>query len=482
MKYLIYIASFVSLTFTSACKKLIEIDGPKTSLSTLDIYSSDATAIGTITSLYANMASGLLNATSEFTSLSCIAGLSADELTLFSRANNFTLSSFYQNNLTNNNLGYWKDTYSRLYLVNAAIEGLTSSEGLTPAVKQHLLGEAKFMRAFYYFYLVNLYGDVPLVISTEYTSNDLIPKSSRLQIYDQIIIDLRYAEGLLSDQYLKADAVTAYPIGAEERVRPTKAAAMALMSRTFLFRGEWSNAERQATLVIDNKVNYKLESLDRVFLKNNMEAIWQLQPINRGVNTRDAGLFLLPVSGPSASYPVYISESLIDAFELSDQRRNAWLRSITANGVVYFYPYKYKVPQTNVTNTPITEYSTVMRLAEQYLIRAEARAHQGNISGAISDLDEIRKRAGLSLVGQINPDINQMDLLELILKEKQLEFFTEWGHRWLDIKRTNRIDALMTVITPKKGNLNGWKSYQQYYPIHIRELNTNPNLTPTPGY
>ncbi len=114
-----------------------------------------------------------------------------------------------------------------------------------------------------------------------------------------------------------------------------------------------------------------------------------------------------------------------------------------------------------------------------YLIRAEAKARQDNLSGAISDIDKVRDRAGLSLIGDTNPGMSKESLIELILNEKRLEFFAEWGHRWLDLKRTEKMDEVMTSITPKKGNPTGWKTYQQYYPISLGELLANPNLSPT---
>ena len=77
----------------------------------------------------------------------------------------------------------------------------------------------------------------------------------------------------------------------------------------------------------------------------------------------------------------------------------------------------------------------VMRLAEQFLIRAEARAMQGDLEGAIADLDMIRGRAGLPLIADINAGISKEELLTSILEQRKKELFTEWGHRWLDIKR-----------------------------------------------
>ncbi|HWW40355.1 RagB/SusD family nutrient uptake outer membrane protein [Pedobacter sp.] len=472
---------FVTITLNS-CKKLVEIDGPATSVSSKNVYNNDATAIGAVTSLYVNLSNGSRPIDSqELSGLSGIAGLSADELDYYSGAQSLLLSLYYQNALTSLNIyrGFWERSYQRLYVINEALEGLGASTGLTPAVKQHLLGEAYFMRAFYYFYLVNLYGDVPLVLSTDYTINALIRRSSKVLVYNQIVADLKAAQNLLSEGYLKSDGITTYPTGSEERVRPNQSAASALLARTYLFMKDFVNAEIQASLVLGNTAQFQLESLDKVFLKNNREAIWQLQPIIDGSNTQEATVFIIPDEGPSGSNPVYLSRELMEDFQPGDQRRNSWTESVNANGTLYYYAYKYKI---KAYATSITEYSTVMRLAELYLIRAESRAAQNKLDDAILDVDKIRVRAGLRLIHDTNPTISKDDLITLILNEKRIEFFTEWGHRWFDLKRTNTVDEIMTKVTPKKSNGGTWRSYQQYYPVGSYELQSNPNLTQTAGY
>lgn len=472
---------FFSMFFTS-CKKFVEVGGPKTSLSIKNVYNNNASAIGVLTSLYSNLSIRAINAPGELVSLSCIAGLSADELTLYPAANDGDLSAYYENKLTNLSSDYWKTTYKRIYVVNEALEALPLSTGLTPAVKKQLLGEARFMRAFYYFYLVNLYGDVPLVLTTDYSINALIAKSPKDQVYQQIISDLKEAQNLLSDQYLEADCITVYPRGAEERIRPTKWAAVALLARVYTYESEWANAEAEANLILANASQYSLVPLNQVFLKNNPEAIWQLQPISAGYNTADAYLFILPSTGPGPLNPVFLNDDLVNSFEPGDQRKSNWIGRVIANSTIYNFADKYKVTPSGAYNSPVSEYNTVMRLAEQVLIRAEARAHLNNLGGAIMDIDQIRGRAGLPLIAAVNPGINQLDLIAEVLRQRELEFFTEWGHRWLDLKRTGNIDAVMGIATPQKSNGGLWKSYQQLYPIPLDELNKNPNLTATPGY
>jgi len=117
-----------------------------------------------------------------------------------------------------------------------------------------------------------------------------------------------------------------------------------------------------------------------------------------------------------------------------------------------------------------------LRLAEQYLIRAEAMAQQNKIPEAAADLNVIRSRAGLPNTTAAT----QSAMLAAILQERKAELFTEWGHRWLDLKRTNTVDSVMSVVAPQKGGT--WQSIQKYYPIPQSELNADPNLVQTPGY
>lgn len=474
----------LSACILSSCRKLVEVDGPTTSVSSKNVYNNDATAIGAITSLYVNLSNGGSVNQTELSGLSGVAGVSADELNYYAGAGDQTLAVYYQNALSSLNVGndFWGTVYQRLYVVNAALEGLESSSRITPVVKQHLIGEAYFMRAFYYFYLVNLYGDVPLVLSTDYTVNAVIKRTPKSLVYGQIVTDLMVAQSLLGSGYLKGDGITEYSPGSEERVRPNKWAATAMLARTYFFMGRWTDAEAAATLVLSNHLSFQLESLENVFLKNNPEALWQLQPTKVGFNTQEAQWFVIPIEGPGASNPVYLSNDLLDDFETGDRRKDSWIGSVNANGTVYYYPYKYKVKRSSIADAPVTEYSTVIRLAELYLIRAESRAELGKLSDAISDVDQIRKRAGLSLIRDINPNINREDLVRLIQKEQRIELFTEWGHRWLDLKRTGKVDEVMAKVTPKKSNGGIWKSYQQYYPISSFELQSNPSLTQIVGY
>jgi starch-binding outer membrane protein, SusD/RagB family len=110
-------------------------------------------------------------------------------------------------------------------------------------------------------------------------------------------------------------------------------------------------------------------------------------------------------------------------------------------------------------------------------VRSEARAEQGNLAGAAADLNLIRARAGLGPTSAVT----EQDLLTALLHERQVELFTELGHRWLDLKRTGHVDSVMSVVTPLKGG-GAWQSYQQLYPVAPGDIQSNPALTQNSGY
>lgn len=457
------------------CKKLVEVDPPDTKITELNVYSSDATATAVLTGIYIKMSSSSLF-NNGLTSMPLLTGLSGDELVLYSGVSNDTYSAFYTNSLTSTNFGFpnpWTDSYNYIFTCNSAINGLSRSSELTPAVKSQLLGEAKFLRAFNYFYLVNLFGDVPLALSTDYTVTATLPRSSKDVVYQQIVTDLKEAQAILNENYVDNSLIKT----TSERVRPNKWAATALLARVYLYKGEYANAENAASEVISHNALYSLTGLNDVFQMNSTEAIWQLQPVDNGFNTRDARLFVIPSTGLSNDWPVYLSDQLLNKFESGDQRKTLWVNRFTDNtvtpAVTYYYSYKYKASEFG---QPVTEYAMVLRLAEQYLIRAEARAQQNKLSEAADDLYAIRQRAGLA---KIMPG-SQPETLDAILHERQTELFTEWGHRWLDLKRLNKANEVISTVTQLKGGT--WNTNWQLYPIPSDDLQKDRNLIQNPGY
>jgi hypothetical protein len=467
----------IPLFSINSCKKLIEVNPPIQSVTASDVYKVDATAAAVITGMYINMAMpGIFTGRS---SIAAATGLSADELaTVTPEADILTL--LYRNNLTLGDNGAWGSLYTYIFKVNAAIEGLTKSTTLTASVKSQLLGEAKFLRAFYYFHLVNLYGDVPLLTSTDIIANSSPRRTEKATVYAQIIQDLKEAEAGLAENYVTSDVSTP----TTERTRPNRYAAIALLARVYLYTSRWSEAEAAATTVISQAGMYSLEELDKVFLRNSNEAIWQLQPVALDIsNTYEGALYVLStnnaVTGPDPYIrPFYLNSDLVNSFEIGDKRKEKWIDSVSVNGITYPYANKYK---EFLPDAPKSEYLMVLRLSEQYVIRAEARLRQGKLAGvgsASQDLNSIRQRAGLADL----TTSNEQELFDAIIKERRAEFFTEWGNRWYDLKRSGKIDEVMLKVAPKKGGI--WLPYKALYPIPVYDIQHNPNLKghQNPGY
>src|SRR5258706_5552992 len=450
--YCFYIV-VVQLVFLCSCKKFVDVGTPKVKIGGDYVFTNDETATATVLGMFSKI-SETFSVASGTTSL--YGGLLADELRDYTSGTD--QQQFFQNSLSISNSAIeisWRDWYKYIYYSNAIIVRLNTSTSVSALLKSQLKGEALLTRSFCYFYLTNFWGDVPLITGTDYRINSLVSRTSKSQIYQQTISDLKEAESLLNDNYLNgSNSITT------ERVRPNKWAATALLARIYLYTNDWANAEQKATSIINNSSQYSLlANLNDVFKKNSMESIWQLLPVKSGFNTWEGNLFILTAAPNSVS----LRNELINSIETLDNRKNIWVGTFTSGTQAYYFPYKYKVK----TGASLSEYVTILRLAEQYLIRAEARAQQSNISGAQADLNTIRVRAGL-----LNTSANdKSSLLIAIGQERRIEFFAEWGQRWLDLKRTNQADV---VLAPLKAP--NWQSTDTLYPIPQSEILKNSNL------
>lgn len=467
MKYVFLII----LCFVLGCKKLIQVDPPITAMVSSSVFTNNLTAGAAVSGLLNQMALNNTPFGGGENGISALLGLSADDFELLPTTKEL-LNLTYLNALQSNMSLYpmfWNYLYNYIYQANAVIEGLEKPNHVSYMLRQQLIGEAKFIRALCHFYLVNIYGDVPLITTTDYRINAVVSRTPEDEIYKKIIADLIDAQSLLTVEYRT-------PLGGitVDRVRPNKAAVAALLSRVYLFIEEWAKAEEMATRIITNEFGqFSLSSdLSTTFTKASSEAIFQLEMNTLGFNTPDAALFLLNANGgPNNVLPFTLSNAFVSQFDSRDLRRKNWIDS---KGT-YFFPSKYKLHYT--PEIPANEYPVLFRLAEQYLIRAEARAKQNNLIGAISDLNVIKIRAGLPSI-EVTQDISQV--IKEIFKERQLELFTEYGHRWMDLKRSNLVDSVMTVATLAKGGT--WHPYSSLYPIPFAEIDQNPNLTQNIGY
>jgi hypothetical protein len=441
-----------------SCKKFTEIAPPKNAILGIDVFTDSLSSTAAILGIYTTLNSTALIGGNATTYL----GLSADELNKIG-ANNNALQ--LQNNLlsaTNDNTGaLWASAYQVIAQANACLTGLKTTTAITPVTITQYSAEAKFLRAFSYFYLVNLYGDVPLVITNDYQLESNDSRKPVATVYQQIVQDL-------------TDAQTALPVSyaSGQYVRATKWAAAALLARVYLYQQNWAGAETQATSVINNS-GTSLTGLSSVFVVGSSEAIWQVQQPTSQKNAGDFNIIY------NYGYGYYMTNSLLNAFETGDARKTAWIFSDNSSGSTLYYPYKYKADAYS-GNT--TEYTMMLRLAEQYLIRAEARARQNKIPTAVTDLNVIRNRAGLA---NLPSSLTRAQCIAATEQERRIELFAEWGHRWLDLKRTPSLTSTgKTRADDVLGALKGsnWQSTDQLYPIPYNDIKLNGKLTQNAGY
>ena len=376
---IIFLLSIILLS----CEDFVEVHAPNDKLVRDQVFDTDETAISAMNGIYNQLF--LADFSNGYTSsVTFLAGLSADNIQNINTTN-LSRMQFEQNEIlpnNENNLSLWSSAYNVIYMTNSFLEGIGNTLQVSEDVKNQLEGEARFIRAFTYFNLVNLYGDIPLILDTDYHQNELAARNPSSEVYDQIIDDLKTAVDLLGEEYRG------------ERTHANRFAAMALLARVYLYQEDWAKAEELSTEVIHENGTYEiLDDLNKVFLANSKEAIWQVSPIGGGgivTQTKEGSLFLID---PFFSFFAItkLDNRLVSKFNTNDERFTDWI-GYNASKDAYFAS-KYKI--WNSSSFPIEEYSMVLRFAEQYLIRAEARVQQGDSTGAIEDLNVIKARAGL---------------------------------------------------------------------------------------
>jgi hypothetical protein len=444
MKTLLFIIP-IMLGCLFSCKKLIEVSTPQNQLTTDKVFSDTTSATAALSNIYA-----LFDKTID-PNYNKYLGLYTDELNYpVAPSNDFATGNLVPSD--GNILNIWKNNYFAIYSCNDLITNLQSSN-LSAGYKTTTIAEAKFLRAYAYFYLVNSFNNIPLILLTDVNQNAAAKQVDSATVYKQIVADLTDAKSNLPETYIGG-----------EKVRANKWAAAAMLARVYLYQHDWQNSQLNASLVI-NSGDYSLTSSPSgVFAANSQEAILQFW-------TQYGYITDAPTLIPSSGTPQYpVTTALLNSFEPGDLRKTDWLNSTTVNGNTLYYPFKY---HNRATNTSSPEYLMALRLSEQYLIRAEAEANLGNLSGAIADINVIRTRAGLNSLA-MPTDLNAT--MNAILQEYRIEFFAEWGHRFIDLKRTGKLNAVMSKYK------STWTTKSQVLPIPQNEITYDSNLAQNPGY
>jgi starch-binding outer membrane protein, SusD/RagB family len=463
------------ILYITSCRKFVVADPPVTAISSATAFSDNAGAIATMTSIYIDLKANPIFIAG-VRSIGLLTGMESDELINF----NSEYTGYFTNSLDNANsslsYGIWQQIYAKVHTANLVIENLEKSVSISSAVKQQMIGEAKFMRAFLHFYLVNLFGKVPVITTSDYRINKVIARSDTNSVYRQIVADLKDAQSSLPDEI-----VDGYGVAVNTRYRPNRWAATALLSRVYLYQKDWVNAEAESMKFANNSRYYLDTDLINIFTGPSNEVIWQLQAVLQYFSAADGSAYIL-LKDPNLCA---ISPQLASAFEPGDARYSSWVGKYSSNAVDYYYPFKYRVSSDN--DYLYLENTTVLRVAEQLLISAEAKIQQGKIEEGIADMNKLRQRSRLIPTSDVpNPlpdlllNLSKEDALKAVMHERQVELFTEWGHRWFDLKRTGEINSVMTSVAPSKNT--EWHPYQAWWPVPNSEILLNGNLDQNEGY
>jgi starch-binding outer membrane protein, SusD/RagB family len=359
---------------------------------------------------------------------------------------------------------FWEDVYLGIGRANVLIEKVPSVAGLTDEEKNEIIGEAHFLRALHYHNLVKQYGGVPLrttpVTNIQEASN--VTRATVAEVYTQILADLTQAEALMTvDRETRAGS-----IGGVRALRARVLLYQASPGPTGLNTGRWDLADAAATAMLGMPGYALAATYPELFSPtggNTAEDIFRVRFTDQDANSIG---YYFTIKGLGGRYELAPTSNIRNGYEPGDARRT-WSIKVDPNRATRFYISKFPTVAG-------TEHPHVIRLAEVYLIRAEARAMQGNLAGAVGDYNVLRVRAGLAphVLG-VDVLATQDAVLAAVRKERRLELAFE-GDRWPDLVRSNLAVSVM-ALSDRPG--------QVLFPIPQSERDvTTPPLDQNPGY
>ncbi|NIG55845.1 RagB/SusD family nutrient uptake outer membrane protein [Chitinophaga sp. Cy-1792] len=462
----------------AGCNKMLDIKDPINSITTNQVFQSDEQASIALNGLYSYLINGGVNESNSEDMLGAdlysaggitvAAAHSADELYHPALGGDYLYYVETTNKITLQNLGYstkiWRSAFKGVFNANALIQGTraATSKQYTPEYRKRVLGEALAVRAMSFFYLVNIFEKIPLALSIDHNDTQGLPSATPAAVYQQIINDLEEASGYLSENYEGNNV---------ERIRINKWYVEAMLARVYLYTKDYEKAWQHANAVIGRTDLFQLEPLNNVFTIASKEVIFQLKQNNTMITRGNATPEEFVLSNR------YLTPMLLNAFETGDNRKTAWTLPVDG-GLPGSFAAKYKINRSNFAfNGYRSEYYVVMRLAEMYLVRAEANMlrNAANKNATIDDLNTIRRRAGLN---DLPYTLTDQQTIDAIAQERRIELFAEWGHRWMDLKRTNKATDILGAISYKQP----WSAHELLYPIPPEEIRYANNLSQNEGY
>lgn len=452
---------FFLVILLGSCEKILEQD-PKNDVDT-DIALSDLKgAQAAVAGLYNQLQNG--NYYGRNFQIMC--DVASDQAQSIGTWDFYREMDTYQISTGNTENGnFYSRAYKAIYVANTILDKVPGITSITDAQKSVMYGHAYFVRALAYFDLTRVFGGAPKVIGslgvpiiTRITPGviDLPARASLEESYAQVENDLIQALELLPETGVKSLA--------------SKGAARALLSRLYLYLGQYQQAIDYSTSVInDTRFSLNPSFTDIFSSKLTSEAIFELS-FNSNDQSGIRNWYYPTSAGGRGDIACHTSFVEIAKADPADERGKLFSLA-TAN---VYYPTKFGKTAGNIDNI------LILRIAEMYLNRAEARAKLGtDLISAVADLNAVRTRAKASAY---NP-VGQQAILQAIWDEQQLEFAYE-GHSFFDIIRTGQ--ALTRFVNMPRLNAPAFVTLTDInrvlFPMPLFEINANTNIIQNEAY
>ena len=418
-----------------------------------DNYISDAAVIQTLSSAKAalNGAYHDLASSSYYGGQYFDAGvnLAADNVTWTGSLNYYYDFDTHQYSAENQLLSYaWYAIYATVNQTNQVIDKVTVLNDGSESERRRIIAEATVIRSLAFFDLARTWGNIPVVkqATSSPTQFDGVKQTKAKDVYRLVVDDVLAIYNDLSEL--------------SDRVHVTRSAADAFLARVYLYLEQWDKAEQYASKVIDNG-NYTLGTIqDLIDNKETAESIWELAYSSSFTNQQSTYWRSPDQGGRHEWGPSKELVQLLADPTVGGDRKAFYQDFSSAQVPDYFVGTLYH-------RSTLDDDVIIFRLAEQYLIRAEARANQQNVSGALSDLNIIRRRANVSEIVDV---ASTQELLNLIADERRVELALE-PHRWFDLIRTGKAESVL-----------GIKTYQTLFPIPYNDIQADKDLVQNDNY
>ena len=418
-----------------------------------DNYISDAAVIQTLSSAKAalNGAYHDLASSSYYGGQYFDAGvnLAADNVTWTGSLNYYYDFDTHQYSAENQLLSYaWYAIYATVNQTNQVIDKVTVLNDGSESERRRIIAEATVIRSLAFFDLARTWGNIPVVkqATSSPTQFDGVKQTKAKDVYQLVVDDVLAIYNDLSES--------------SDRVHVTRSAADAFLARVYLYLEQWDKAEQYASKVIDNG-NYALGTIqDLIDNKETAESIWELAYSSSFTNQQSTYWRSPDQGGRHEWGPSKELMQLLADPTVGGDRKAFYQDFSSAQVPDYFVGTLYH-------RSTLDDDVIIFRLAEQYLIRAEARANQQNVSGALSDLNIIRRRANISEIVDV---ASTQELLNLIADERRVELALE-PHRWFDLIRTGKAESVL-----------GIKTHQTIFPIPYNNIQADTDLVQNDNY